>query len=168
MKKIVNILFYSVFIFYLCFIFKNILFKYVSPLQLFVSERYFYRNVNWIPFYEAFTGNFDTFDIFGNLIVFLPAGIYSAHFFQKKWAVFLAPFLLSVFFEVSQYGFAIGAADVTDVITNTLGGAIGAGIYFLLKLFFKNRERTKSVIAFSSFAVMIPVAAVSLLLFVMK
>ena len=167
-KKIVNILFYSAFIFYLYFIFKNILFKYVSPLQLFVSERYFYRNVNWIPFYEAFTGNFDTFYIFGNFIVFIPTGIYAAHFFQKKWAVFLAPLALSIFFEVSQYAFAIGATDVTDVITNTLGGALGVGIYFLLKVFFKNKERTKNVIALSSFAVMIPVAAVSLLLFVMN
>lgn len=163
-KKIVNVLFYSVLIFYLWFIFKNILFKYVSPFQLFQSDRYFYRNVNWIPFYDAFSGNFDSFDIFGNMIVFIPLGIYTAHFFSKKRYAFLVPMLLSVFFETSQYAFAIGAADTTDVITNTLGGALGVGVYYLLKLIFKSRERTKKGIAFLSFAVMIPVAGILVLI----
>ncbi len=35
----------------------------------------------------------------------------------------------SVAFEVIQYVFGIGRSDITDVITNTLGGAIGIGIY---------------------------------------
>lgn len=168
-KKIVNVLFYSAFIFYLWLIFKNILFKYVSPLQLFASGRwYFYQKINLVPFLDAFTGNFDAFDIFGNLIVFIPAGIYAAHFFEKKWMVFLAPLGLSLFFEAFQYILAIGATDITDVITNTAGGAVGAGIYYLLRLFCKSWERTKTVLAVLSFSVMIPVAALSALLFIMN
>lgn len=167
-KKLINGLFYGVFIFYLWFIFKNILFKLVSPFELFSLQRYFYRNVNWIPFYDAFSGNFDTLDIFGNFVVFIPLGVYTAYFFPKKRYAFLAPLLLSVFFEACQYLFAIGATDITDVMTNTLGGALGVGIYYLLKRIFKNRERIKSSIAFLSFAAMVPVTGILILLLVMN
>ena len=37
----------------------------------------------------------------------------------------LAVVALSVTYEVLQYVLAIGASDITDVITNTLGGAAG-------------------------------------------
>ena len=40
--------------------------------------------------------------------------------------------------------FAIGATDITDLITNTSGGLIGLGIYFLLEKIFK--EHTLAVI----------------------
>ena len=37
--------------------------------------------------------------------------------------------VLSFVFEIMQFVFAVGATDITDVITNTLGTLIGVGIY---------------------------------------
>lgn len=69
--------------------------------------------------------------------MFIPLGIYVGMFLKKlKWyenIVIIA--LISLAFEVSQYIFAIGASDITDIITNTAGGSIGIGIYLIIKRF---------------------------------
>lgn len=49
--------------------------------------------------------------------------------FAKK---VLATVVLTLAFETTQFIFAIGRADITDVLSNTLGGVIGIGIYALL------------------------------------
>ncbi|WP_286954165.1 MULTISPECIES: VanZ family protein [Corynebacterium] len=80
----------------------------------------------------------------GNLLLFLPFGATALAVgktlgkaarpsirrlaFGVRGAVFLG-FLLSLAIEVSQYVFAIGYSDIDDVIFNTLGTAVGAGIY---------------------------------------
>ncbi len=38
---------------------------------------------------------------------------------------------LSLTFEIIQFIFAIGATDITDVITNTVGGFLGLKLYGL-------------------------------------
>jgi glycopeptide antibiotics resistance protein len=68
-----------------------------------------------------------------NLVVFIPLGLLlSINFkrtsFRRKLAFV---FLLSVASEVVQYILAIGITDITDVITNTLGGFIGLALYSL-------------------------------------
>lgn len=40
---------------------------------------------------------------------------------------------MSAFFEVSQYTLSIGQTDITDLLTNTLGGIIGLNLYWMLK-----------------------------------
>ena len=40
-------------------------------------------------------------------------------------------FLLSLVFEVTQYIRMLGTSDLTDLLTNTLGGIIGAGMFCL-------------------------------------
>lgn len=52
---------------------------------------------------------------------------------------------LSLVFEVTQYIFAIGASDITDVIDNTLGAVIGILLYLGMKKIWK--EKTGKVIA---------------------
>jgi glycopeptide antibiotics resistance protein len=46
---------------------------------------------------------------------------------------------LTFVFEIIQFIFAIGRADITDVFSNTLGGIIGIGIYALLSKVLKGR-----------------------------
>ncbi len=46
---------------------------------------------------------------------------------------------LTFVFEIIQFIFAIGRADITDVLSNTLGGIIGIGIYALLSKVLKGR-----------------------------
>ncbi|MBZ6006972.1 VanZ family protein [Paraclostridium bifermentans] len=54
---------------------------------------------------------------------------------QKK---ILTIFGVSLLFEVTQFIFGLGASDITDLINNTLGGAIGILIYFILIKIFKS------------------------------
>lgn len=46
---------------------------------------------------------------------------------------------LTFAFEIIQFIFAIGRTDITDVLSNTLGGIIGIGIYALLSKVLKSR-----------------------------
>nr|WP_300351266.1 VanZ family protein [Clostridium sp.] len=157
-KRIVNGLFFISFIFYGLFLLWTILFKYVAPLNVFSSSReIFFRGVNFIPFNDILNGNYNKFDIIGNVILFIPFGIYIPMLFRissiyKNIVIFA---LISLFFEVSQYVFYLGASDVTDIITNTIGGILGLGIYLILKKIFKDEGRIKFFVAICSILVMI-------------
>ena len=48
--------------------------------------------------------------------------------------------MLSLVFEVAQWIFALGASDITDLITNTVGGALGTILYVSLRKLFKGKE----------------------------
>jgi glycopeptide antibiotics resistance protein len=80
------------------------------------------------------TGVPSYYEIIYNGLVFVPFGIFVCMLLKKKSFVHLiVPIILtSLFFEVIQYIFAIGASDITDVIANTLGGIAGTGIFFVL------------------------------------
>ncbi|WP_243454505.1 VanZ family protein [Desulfosporosinus fructosivorans] len=55
------------------------------------------------------------------------------------WKKVLAIVGLTSAFEIIQFIFAIGRADITDVLSNTLGGIIGIGMYALLFKVLKGR-----------------------------
>ncbi|HAK43996.1 MAG TPA: hypothetical protein DCM59_16530 [Clostridium sp.] len=161
-KKIINILFILGFLFYIIFILWNIVFKYVSPLELLSSNRYCSRTLNLIPFYDIFNGNYNRLDIFGNIILFIPLGIY-INMFGKNSKVSKSIYkiiIISLIFEVSQYVFGIGASDITDIITNTIGGVIGIVIYMAIKKIFKDDNKVKTFITICSMVVMIPVVII--------
>src|SRR6202035_437797 len=66
-----------------------------------------------------------------NVLVFIPFGLLLAINFKRLdlWRKLLVVFVFSLTAEVIQYIFAIGASDITDVITNTLGGLLGLLVY---------------------------------------
>jgi glycopeptide antibiotics resistance protein len=69
-----------------------------------------------------------------NLVAFVPFGVMLGVNFKHaivryKIAVIFA-FSLAV--EIIQYALAIGVTDITDLIMNTLGGAIGLAVYVVL------------------------------------
>ena len=82
---------------------------------------------------------------FGNIIMFIPAGILMPFVFrktQKFWWALLGAFLFTFMIESLQFvlsiaGMCIRELDVDDLILNTLGALIGHGIY---KLIFHGRE----------------------------
>lgn len=156
-KKIINYLFFLGVIFYVCFIIWNILFKYCTPLELFSSNREYYRSLNLIPFNDVINGKFNKLDIIGNMILFIPLGIYISmlHIDSKIYKNLFKILCISLIFELIQYLFGLGASDTTDVITNVIGGTIGIGIYLILKIFFK--DSMKKVIAICSTIVMVPI-----------
>ena len=66
-------------------------------------------------------------------------------------------FLLSLAFECCQYLLAIGISDMTDLLTNTMGTAIGVGLYLLIRVIWPDKETADRRIN--------TLAAVALLLF---
>jgi glycopeptide antibiotics resistance protein len=94
------------------------------------------RHVNLIPFAGSFTaqGTLRLGEIVENVLVFVPFGIYLC-MLRPGWSFGrkLIPIVATtVAFEAIQYAFAIGRADVTDVIGNALGGILGIAVYAVL------------------------------------
>ncbi len=89
-------------------------------------------------------------EIILNILIFVPYGVYVSMLkdqwgFPKK----VAPaFGTSLAFEALQYVFGIGATDITDLLGNTLGGAAGIMLFWLLsKLLKENAVKAVNVIA---------------------
>ena len=125
-EKKLSLLVFGIYLALLCWL---VLFKFAtSP-----AEIPHLRGINLIPFHYDVENTFHSREVLDNVLAFVPAGFYFTAFLSRKhpFAGVGATFLLSVLFETAQWIFAIGATDITDVITNTLGGLIGM-LFFLL------------------------------------
>ena len=108
------------------------------------------RKVNLIPFSEPLilNGKIDFGETIMNVVIFVPLGIYAGVLFKrwgfvKKLSFF---FLISLMFEGLQFIFRIGAFDITDIITNILGGIIGSLIFEAIEKLFNNSVRSQKFI----------------------
>lgn len=68
------------------------------------------------------------FDILGNIALFLPLGIVLMILTGRWWWTVGVAALMSLAVETTQYVFALGRTDVTDLICNVLGAALGAWV----------------------------------------
>lgn len=136
------------FIIYMLLLIWIILFK----LQFSLNNFDRVRGINLIPFQGSVivNGVIKLDEIFYNIFVFVPLGIYTC-MLKGKWPVklkVLFAFCISLSFEVLQFIFAIGRTDITDLIGNTLGGIVGIGIYTLLfKLLKKHTIKVINILA---------------------
>lgn len=107
------------------------------------ANDFFFGEIDLIPFQSIFGYLFHGkwFDFvylfFGNILWFVPFGLYLSAKEQKIWQVTLWTFLLSLSIEVLQFVFSSGYSDVEDLILNTLGGVMG---YLLYSMVFQNRS----------------------------
>ncbi len=106
------------------------------------------RELHLIPFYYTGVpaGDLPLFESLLNVLIFMPFGVYLKMLGVGSKKIILSGFCLSLFFEVSQYIFRLGSSDVTDLITNTLGGIAGLYVYVLLCKLCKNRHRLDTVL----------------------
>ena len=169
-RRITNILFYVIAGFYVFFML-DLFFRFD---RIFDMNRMIIRSYNLIPFktiWEYATGSehalkaFAAGNIFGNIIVFIPYGLYLQVI--KKHKAFIKSLLIVLIttaaIELIQFTFGLGALDIDDVLLNCVGGIIGIlGYKFLLKLL-KKENRTRLVITILSLVIGIPV--IYLLLF---
>ena len=91
----------------------------------YMSERRF----NVVPFKEFLTPGYevDWSGTIANVIIFIPLGVYVGILFRHwsfKGKIILC-FMTSLLIEAIQYGLAVGAFDITDIVTNTFGGVLG-------------------------------------------
>lgn len=104
--------------------------------------------INVIPIVHLF----DIYDgwqmnIIGNVAMFIPVGVVWPICFKKldniKKAI-AAGAGFSLFIEITQLPFFERCSDIDDIILNTTGFAIGAGIYFLCKKIMGKTENTEN------------------------
>ncbi|MBN3520197.1 VanZ family protein [Algoriphagus lutimaris] len=89
------------------------------------------RSLNLIPFITLYLSKME---VLLNVVIFIPLGTYTATL-MKSWSFskqLFSIFLLSLLFESLQIILKIGTFDVTDLITNTIGGWIGYLLYQLI------------------------------------
>ncbi|ULO07689.1 VanZ family protein [Paenibacillus sp. 19GGS1-52] len=147
------------FVVYLYVIIKLILFKWGSvdvhvlqyQLQITLEQpdRIFDRPGNYIPFKEilreihrlSMSSPFSSTNLIGNILAFIPLGLFIPKLFTSRGASFIGVFifslLLSLCFEVTQLLLRMGTFDVDDLILNTFGGIIGYCVFKLLMWFIK-------------------------------
>ncbi len=150
---------YVVFGIYFLLLVWLILFKFSTNLH----DLPYIRNINLIPFGDSavINGKISFKEILWNILVFIPLGVYIS-IFKQNWtfAKKAVPcFLLSLLFEITQYVFAIGASDITDIIGNTSGGIIGIAVF----LFFKRCFKEKCITIINSIGLTVEVLAVFML-----
>lgn len=156
-KRLINILLWGSTIVYLFVLANLLLFKYISPFELFNQDRYVFRAVNLIPFVGIFQylfGNVVSFNIalynvLGNVLIFMPMGLLLQLMRPRqtlKWTIAIVC-ICSVAIEAIQFIMGIGSADVDDVILNTLGGLLGALIFISLNRLIKDRVKTRAFVA---------------------
>lgn len=120
-----------IFAYYLFFLFWGILFKFDINDTINIAQNFPTRSLNLSPF-SASGGRLE---IVFNVLIFIPFGYFISYFSKKSsflkklWTIFF----ISLSVEILQFIFGIGASDITDLITNTLGGLIGLILYFLTK-----------------------------------
>jgi glycopeptide antibiotics resistance protein len=90
------------------------------------------RSINLIPFSNSSGSSGEMVD---NVLVFIPFGLLLGVNFERLdlRRKLLVVFVFSLTAEVLQYVLAIGVSDITDVITNTLGGLLGLMAYDLAR-----------------------------------
>lgn len=129
-NKTEKIITYTVFIVYLLFLTWLVLFKLAVDPKMIPHM----RGINLIPFYYKTESANHLKEVLFNVLVFIPAGFYftATNKSHNLFSGLRAVMILSISYEFIQLLFAIGATDITDIITNTAGGFLGMCLYIIL------------------------------------
>lgn len=126
------------------------------------------RIINLIPLMGSFDENgvIRLGEIALNILALVPLGIFICALDAPPSSVnkVLVIAGLTVVFEAAQYAFAMGRADITDVLSNTLGGIIGIGVYTLMFRALKHRTNEMINALAAAFAILAAVIAALLLM----
>lgn len=125
------------------------------------------RSINLIPFYydEEVSTRFHLREVLLNVILFLPFGVYLKMLDTVSRKAVLYGFFFSAAMELCQFTFGLGAADITDLITNTLGTAAGVCMYAILLKLFKNKAKVDRVLSLLALTATILLGLLFLLLY---
>ncbi|MBC7915440.1 MAG: VanZ family protein [Pyrinomonadaceae bacterium] len=167
-EKTYTVFLYGVFICYLFLLIKILFLSRVLPLELFNSQRTINRSINLIPFYSIRSYIFGSSEIVkrfafgnvvGNIVLFIPLGIYLPLFKNDKRVItnLLFIFIVSLFVEIIQGLLAIGASDIDDIILNCLGGCIGILVYKFLLFILRDEKKVRTAITILSSILGLPV-----------
>ncbi|WP_418666774.1 VanZ family protein [Allofournierella sp.] len=121
---------FYLFIFFIAFIDRFLIFflltgqEYFNPIDL-------PRKMNLIPFATIGKIRFFSMPVLGNILAFLPLGLFIKLYIPqiRKATCALFCFLLPAGIEAAQYLLATGSLDVDDYILNVCGLALGVLLY---------------------------------------
>lgn len=146
-RKFLKIIISILFIIYLVILVWVILFK----LQFSLGDIDHTKSINLIPFhYSTAVGEqFHINEVMDNILIFIPFGILLSMLapkmkLQNKVLIICGT---SLVLETTQFLLSIGSTDITDVITNTLGGIVGIALYALLLKAVKDKQKIDTVIS---------------------
>jgi len=136
----------TMFVAYLLFLVWVILFK----LEFSLAGLNKVREYNFIPFHyeDGHNIGFHFSEVINNILIFIPIGVYLSLLFKKMpfWGRVAFNFAISLSLECSQYFLAVGRFDITDLITNTVGGLIGIGFYLIGRALIRDKEKAEQII----------------------
>lgn len=139
----------GLFIVYLLALIWIILFK----MQFSFNTLPHFRGLNLIPLAGSVIKNnqLDYNEIILNMMVFIPFGLYLSmiKLNWSFWKKIISIAGVSLLFELLQFIFEIGGTDITDLISNTLGGAVGMGFYIVFSKILK--EKTNKILNILAF-----------------
>lgn len=116
----------------------------LSPEEL--SQVVGHRSINLIPFNFQDAGASQSSDVLMNILLFIPFGLYLKMMGMKAGIVVAWGAMVSFALETLQFGLAVGASDITDLIANVIGTALGVCAFELvLKLFGTEEKAQKAV-----------------------
>ncbi|UZW15134.1 VanZ family protein [Clostridium pasteurianum] len=152
-ERIKTVFLYGVFICYILLLIKILLLSRISHSQ--------FRSINLIPFHSIMeyisdsSRNIKTFafgNVVGNIVIFIPFGIYLPLFKNDKRVIANLLFILivSLSVEIIQGILGIGASDIDDIILNCLGGLIGILGYKFLLLILQDEKKVYTAITILS------------------
>ncbi|MET0859418.1 MAG: VanZ family protein [Microbacterium sp.] len=135
-----HVLVTGMFVVYLALLVWLVLFKLHAPYIGGAED----RTLKLVPFVAADgLGSNAPREVLANLVLFVPFGILMGLVAPSWswWKTLGSVALFSAALETAQWVFAIGAADLTDVIVNTAGGVLGMLLLGLSRLAFGPRAR---------------------------
>jgi glycopeptide antibiotics resistance protein len=116
------------------------------------------RSINLIPFasiaeyassHSSGTGRVAFANVVGNILIFIPLGVYVSWLRHRAaaWPTMLTVASVSVAVEIIQGVFAVGASDIDDVILNCVGGIIGILTFRLLSSILREQSQVRTAMA---------------------
>ncbi len=89
------------------------------------------------------TSNLFMINVVGNIVAFIPFGMFLPMLFAKCKNILLTALLsleFSILIEVTQIVSKVGSFDVDDLLLNTLGGVCGVMLFYAISIIGKNRQ----------------------------
>lgn len=130
----------TVLVVYLIILLWLVLFKFSYDIPAVFEHQL--RSLNLIPFADISREAFDNFIVFIPFGLLLGVNLKRANF--QRGLVFILAFSLAA--EILQFIFAIGRTDITDVLTNTLGGLLGLVSYDLISKYSDNEKLDRLIV----------------------
>lgn len=166
-ERIEAVFLYGIFISYIFLLIKILFLSRVSFQELFQTQRTLFGSINLIPFHsimEYISASSDTVkrfafgNVIGNIVVFIPLGIYVPLFKKDRRAVvnLLLIFLMSLCIEILQGLLGVGVSDIDDIILNSFGGWIGILGYRALLFLLQKEKRVRTTVTILSVIIGLP------------